>query len=50
MIKNHPSRDSILLSMAVARNEVSITKEQEEQFLEAVFNEADNAPWPKGFF
>lgn len=50
MIRNRPSGDLISLSMSSARGAVPITDEQAKAFMRAVLVEAENSPWPKGFF
>ena len=50
LIRNNPSRDLHVLSVAAAKSAFPITEAQEEAFLKAVGVEARNSHWPKGFF
>jgi hypothetical protein len=50
LIRLCPSGDRMTLAMIQARNEVEVSDEQADAFVDAITGEMSQSPWPKGFF
>jgi hypothetical protein len=50
LIRQHPSSDVLSLALREADKKVPLTEQQRESFVKAVTSEAQQSPWPQGFF